>query len=71
MKEKIKDFVKEHKKAIAVAASIGVAYAVGYKAGDNIGRYRVELGLQKCFKVNPELEPMMWEAIGKVEKHNG
>ena len=65
-KEKIKEFVKEHKEAVAVAASICVAYAVGYKIGKNVEACKIQEGLERCFRVNPELEPMLWDTVSKL-----
>lgn len=69
MKDKIKDFVKEHKEAVTVVASIGVAYAIGYKMGKNVEACKIQEGLERCFKINPELEPMMWQTVWKMNGH--
>lgn len=66
MKANIKDFIVEHKEAVAVALGIGVTYAIGYKMGKNLESMKISCGLGMCCAVNPEIEPMINDAIAKI-----
>lgn len=71
MKANFKDFIVEHKEAVAVALGIGVTYAVGYKMGKKLEAMKFGYGLSMCCAVNPEIEPMINDAVAKIRSHKG
>lgn len=71
MKDKIKGFVKEHKKEIGLCTGIGVVYLTGYMNGGTIMKWKTNAGIYHLFSINPELEPMMWDAIKKAKELKG
>ena len=64
--DKIKEFVKEHKEAVVGCAVLGVTYTIGYKMGANNEARTIARGLEKCIKVNPEIEIILWDAAEKL-----
>ena len=71
MKDKIKGFVKEHRKEIGLCAGIGVVYLTGYMNGGTIMNWKTNAGIYRLFSINPELEPMMLDAIKKAKQLKG
>lgn len=70
-KSKFKEFCEKHEAAVdglMIGAMIGVSYAVGCVVGDRFHHYKIEFGLRECFKVDPELEGRMLDAIKKVQE---
>lgn len=67
-----KEDAKETSRKIAKGIAIGLAayalYKIGYFAGTvNTCEY-VAIGLNECFKVNPDLEGMLEEAVKIIDE---
>lgn len=64
---------KEKRKNILVAIGAGLVSAglvvLGYKAGTQDACNRISLGMSEVFKVKPELEQQMWDAIGELKSN--
>ena len=71
MKANIKDFIVEHKEAVVVALGIGITYIVGYKMGKNLESTKISCWLGMCCEVNPEIEPMINDAVAKIHNRKG
>lgn len=71
IKERIENHFKEHKREIFTAAVGGVMLAAGFGLGKAYNFNCFTKGLEMCFEVKPELEPMLWEAIDLVKKNRG
>ena len=70
-KEKFKGFIEEHKEAITGLAVISLTYAIGYKMGANAEGRLIARGLERCIKVNPEIEIILWDAAEKLGARKG
>ena len=68
----VKEDVKETSKKIAKGIAIGLAayalYKIGYFAGTVNARECIANGLNECFKVNPDLEGMLEEAVKIIDE---
>lgn len=70
-KEKFKGFVEEHKEAITGLAVIGLTYTIGYKMGAKNEARLISRGLERCIKVNPDIEIILWDAAEKLGANKG
>ena len=70
MNKKLKEFAKEHKKDMLIGAGVClstfVVYNVGYAVGYKDSTRAISRGLDKLWKVNPELKDLMWDAFSKI-----
>lgn len=67
-KETFWGFVNRHGTEILIFTSIFGAYALGMSVGTRLTEASIECGLQKAFKVNPQIETLLTEAIGTLKK---
>lgn len=70
-KSKFKEFCEKHETAVdglMIGAMIGVSYAVGCMVGHKLCECRLEIGLQKCCRVDPELQDRFFDACKKVKE---
>lgn len=67
-KETFWGFVNRHGTEILIFTSLLGAYALGMSAGTRITEANIECGLQKAFKVNPQIEPLLKDAIETLNK---
>ena len=71
-KNKIKEFVKEHKTEILRGAVAGVGsiviYSVGYAVGHRDSARAISKGIDKMWEANPELKTLMWDALVELER---
>lgn len=47
---------------------LGVGLGVGYVVGIKLRTWQINAGLNRCFGLKPELEPMLKEAINLCNK---
>lgn len=70
MNKKLKEFAKEHKKDMLIGAGVClstfVVYSVGYAVGYKDSTHAISRGIDKLWKVNPELKDLMWDAFSKI-----
>lgn len=70
MNKKLKEFAKEHKKDMLIGAGVClstfVVYSVGYAVGCKDSTRAISRGIDKLWKVNPELKDLMWDAFSKI-----
>ena len=67
-KEDAKETSKKIAKGIAIGLSAYTLYKIGYFAGTvNTCKY-IAIGLNECFKVNPDLEGMLEEAVKIIDE---
>lgn len=69
MKEKVKEFWEEHKGEVVLLAYYGIGLGLGYLAGKSVTMTRFNIGINRCFAVKPELEPMLVEAVELAKKN--
>lgn len=62
-KEDAKETSKKIAKGIAIGLSAYTLYKIGYFAGTVNTCKDIAIGLNECFKVNPDLEGMLEEAV--------
>lgn len=70
MNKKLKEFAKDHKKDMLIGAGVClstfVVYSVGYAVGCKDSTRAISRGIDKLWKVNPELKDLMWDAFSKI-----
>ena len=66
MEEKSLTITKKQKLGIAIG--VGLSALIGYKIGMQHCMNCVTRGIVELWKVNPELQPVMWKAINQITK---
>lgn len=66
MNKKLKEFAKEHKKDMLIGAGVCLSTFVVYSVGYKDSTRAISRGIDKLWKVNPELKDLMWDACSKI-----
>lgn len=68
LKEKAKNICENYGGVIILTGSLFGAYLLGIKVGTKITMTEIDNGLNKIFKVKPEVETLLMEGIEELNK---
>lgn len=69
-KEKLENFVEKNGVQVVTALSIFSAIGIGYVFGSKMTSAKLNSGLAMIFKENPEIEPLVNDAIKSLKSKN-
>nr|DAO53493.1 MAG TPA: hypothetical protein [Caudoviricetes sp.] len=68
LKEKVKNIYENYGGVIIVTGSLFGAYLLGVTVGSKITELQINNGLNKVFKIKPEVETLMLEGLEELKK---